>query len=133
MSKFRVGDKVRRVKDNYCGMEVGDEDTVVAVKDTSVELKRNGNGHSPSSLEIVEDTSKHHVHREAIIAWANGAEIEYKLQPISKWLPSSAPSFRKEFLYRIKPEETSNQRKIREALETIEELKKQVEELSNER
>jgi hypothetical protein len=45
---------------------------------------------------------KPHKHRDLIIAWANGAEIQYK--PQNTWIDLSSPSWNYSFEYRIKPE-----------------------------
>jgi len=45
-----------------------------------------------------------HIHAELIIAWANGASIEYKTS-MGNWMYLKNPSWREHFFYRIKPEE----------------------------
>jgi len=53
---------------------------------------------------------KPHVHKDLIIAWANGAEIEFKLQEETEWrsyqtlgVPNN-PMWNETTSYRIKPE-----------------------------
>lgn len=51
--------------------------------------------------------NKPHVHRDLIIAWANGAEIQYKPDSMSAWHDweeSYCPAFGENTEYRIKPE-----------------------------
>ena len=44
-----------------------------------------------------------HKHRDVIIAWANGAEIEYKEEGVWYLLPPLVPPYFEEAEYRIKP------------------------------
>ena len=47
-----------------------------------------------------------HKHADAIIAWANGEEIEFRSGPLGKWkaLQGFAPGFYSDYEYRVKPE-----------------------------
>ena len=45
-----------------------------------------------------------HKHADLIIAWANGAEIEYFDAPCYEWRTASEPWWHLENKYRIKPE-----------------------------
>ena len=45
-----------------------------------------------------------HKHADLIIAWANGAEIEYFYDPLEKWCTAGKPYWEKNILFRIKPE-----------------------------
>ena len=56
MSEFKVGDKVRRIKDNHGGMKKGDIGTVVSSDSIDTELKEFGDSgvtHMTSNLELV--------------------------------------------------------------------------------
>lgn len=44
-----------------------------------------------------------HKHADLIIAWANGAEIEYYHKNFKSWNPANAPVWREDIEYRIKP------------------------------
>ena len=44
-----------------------------------------------------------HKYADVIIAWANGAEIEYRLGPHERWSKSTSPSWQEDCEYRIKP------------------------------
>ena len=44
-----------------------------------------------------------HKHADVIIAWANGAEIECRLDPYDSWSKSTSPSWHADWEYRIKP------------------------------
>ncbi len=43
-----------------------------------------------------------HKHADLIIAWANGAEIEYSGSRSSGWIMATAPSWQEDVVYRIK-------------------------------
>lgn len=45
---------------------------------------------------------KRHKHADAIIAWANGAEIEYQIEDGGQWFVDPAPRFATVFNYRVK-------------------------------
>lgn len=47
-----------------------------------------------------------HMHHDCIVAWANGAEIEFRsdLENIWKGLDGHSPQWYKDFDYRVKPE-----------------------------
>ena len=47
--------------------------------------------------------STRHKHADMIIAWANGAEIEYRLGPHERWSEAPSPRWYAGFEYRIKP------------------------------
>ena len=53
---YRVGDKVRRHKEDHMGMKVGDEDIIIGVYTAgkSIILKNYGTGHDPRNLELVQ-------------------------------------------------------------------------------
>ena len=44
-----------------------------------------------------------HKYADVIIAWANGAEIEYRLGPHERWSEAPSPRWYAGFEYRIKP------------------------------
>jgi len=46
---------------------------------------------------------KKHKHCEVIKAWADGNEIQYRLDGLDKWYNISQPSFSTDFQYRVKP------------------------------
>ena len=47
--------------------------------------------------------NQRHKHADVIIAWANGAEIEYRLGPHERWSKSTSPSWQEDCEYRVKP------------------------------
>ena len=44
-----------------------------------------------------------HKHADLIIAWANGAEIEFKVQATGDWKKTDTPSWQEDYEYRVKP------------------------------
>ena len=44
-----------------------------------------------------------HKHADVIIAWANGAEIEYRLDPYENWSRAACPSWYAGWEYRVTP------------------------------
>ena len=75
-----------------------------------------GRNDKKSVIFILEDTSKHHPHRDLIIAWANGAEIEYKDQLTEFWYYAESPAWGVTTKYRIKPKVEVIKLKYRVAL-----------------
>ena len=53
-----------------------------------------------------------HKHADLIKAWADGAEIEFKIYDSQKWEYISRPSWIDNFQYRIKPKQTKPKFKI---------------------
>lgn len=77
MHKFTKGDKVKRIKGRYEGMQVGDIDTVVHADDEGVVLDKFGPGHSPSALVIVEGASWDYAEARRLQDAANAAVEAY--------------------------------------------------------
>lgn len=44
-----------------------------------------------------------HIHHDALVAWANGAEIEFRVEN-SRWISTATPEWSKHHKYRVKPE-----------------------------
>lgn len=106
MNKFKVGDRVKRNQASHNGMNPGDIDEVVGVPSPpsgGYFLKEYGAGHSESSLELVEDTSKRRKHYDVIIAFANGATIQMSIGN-GVWYDYPSPQFLDYYEYRVKPE-----------------------------
>lgn len=111
--KFKPGDKV---KDRY-----GNVGTVIqvyellpnGVRGSDVVRVIDAGGfdylHESNFLELatekentVNTTKKPNKHRDLIIAWANGSEIEY-LDVNGNWKPTDTPEWYRQVEYRIKP------------------------------
>lgn len=44
-----------------------------------------------------------HKHADVIIAWANGAEIEFKVEATGEWVRARHPGWHEDCEYRVKP------------------------------
>lgn len=117
MTQFKPGDTVRRVKhDNGGGARVGQLATVVHTNrsgfvavyyvgyrpdstDPTVESWCN------SFVELAEEycMNKPHKHRDLIIAWANGAQIQIRYSAEGSWMDTNTPRWYAHYEYRIKP------------------------------
>lgn len=49
-----------------------------------------------------------HIHADLIIAWANGATIEYRSDRTNEWLVTTNPSWNNDSEYRVKPFPTTS-------------------------
>lgn len=47
--------------------------------------------------------TQRHKHADVIIAWANGAEIEYRDTTTSPWAKAGTPGWYEDYEYRVKP------------------------------
>ena len=137
MSKFKKGDRVKRIStlvgNSHCGMKVGD---VATVRDTngwgSVYLEGFYGGHAEECFELVRHTYPNppHKHAEVIKAWADGAEIHYFSDDLRDWVLTEKPMWLTETRYRIAPT-NPNADKIAELEKTIDQAKKQLQELKD--
>jgi hypothetical protein len=53
MSKFSVGNKVKRTAGEWGNMKVGDVDEIIGNNGIAITLKRFGEGHDPRFFELV--------------------------------------------------------------------------------
>ena len=121
MSKFKVGDKVRRIEHPTDWCPLGYEATVA----TNYEYEDILGGNVriiDYQWELIEDTSKHHKHHDLIIQWAKGAEVEVNIDGF--WYVSPHPYWDEDCgEYRIKPTKPKTDK------ERIAELEARVQEL----
>lgn len=137
--KFKVGDKVQIRKDSkhYGDEGYNPKDTVGTVtyagerrSEYPYKVKwpegKGTNVYRGKDLELAatEYPNPPHKHRDLIIAWANGAEIEFRSNPKNPWIPRDIPMWADSSEYRIKPAKS-------EAELELEKLEKQAEELQN--
>lgn len=104
MNNFKVGDTVKRVIDPMNTMSIGTAHKVLRADDGHLWFDGIFGGWSAENFELVEsapEQPKRHKHADLIIAWANGAEIQYN--GAMGWADLRNPSFELEFEYRIKP------------------------------
>lgn len=123
MSKFKVGDKVRRIAQSVSWCPLGYEATVLTGYEYEDVLGSKAFIHDPQ-WELVEYTSNYHKHHDLIIQWAKGAEIEYYSTAFERWGLDTTPSW-KGVSYRIKPNPPKTDK------ERIAELEDRVQELEN--
>jgi hypothetical protein len=91
-------------------------------------LTDNGH-HLAADLREIEVIGKAHPHRDVIIAYANGAEIEY-LSRDGYWVGAKSPSFSALKKFRINPSPTPKEKEItsiRKEMESLSERLKQLE------
>jgi len=111
MSKIKVGDIVE-VKSGakYHGKL---QNKVTSISDCGSFLRVNGNRVEARVDHFkLADTSKWHKHRDLIIAWANGAEIQSQASNETKWSSVNSPNWFTRYNYRIKPSEPSELEKL---------------------
>lgn len=136
MSKFKVGDKVRRVS----GRAFNRSDlTQVTVKDVDKHgavyfEEYNGLFSKPyySGYEVIPNyPNPPHKHAELIKAWADGADIEYESEdPAGKWSKIPNPSWNTRFTYRIAlPKPTANEVEKEAILAELAKLQKRLDSL----
>jgi hypothetical protein len=129
MCEFKKGDLVIRTQEcenYYWGLHKPDGDVfkVSGIVDSNINLEGSMNGFFPSyNFELFksEYPNPPHKHRDAIIAWANGADIEKHNG--QGWKPDPQPLFFKEYGYRVAQPKTDKER--------IAELEARVKELEN--
>lgn len=106
---FKVGDKVLDKSNGDVGIVIDRQDYgEVWAKWGSTGEELWFNPHN-ENYELVEQpksstTNKPHKHKDLIIAYANGAEIEYYHPTDNEWYGISNPGWYEHIQYRIKPE-----------------------------
>lgn len=85
--KFEVGDKVRRIKESFNGMKVGDVGTVVEIKYEGVLIKEFNSPaycHDINNLELVEEEKEmFDMHKNA---WFINVNSDEECEAAQKWL-----------------------------------------------
>lgn len=106
MCKFKVGDRVVRVG----GFETHPKIGAVCVVSFTTPYGRIGlmgydgrDTWDSNDFELAPDTSKRRPHYDLIIAWANGAEIQWFNTEIGEWQDMKTLSWAEHHQYRIKP------------------------------
>lgn len=104
--KFKVGDKVRRLRCDNGNFRQGQvrEVTETDEFDKFVKVTDCDHWQNPHFLELVEEPRRHK-HADLIIAWANGATIQLSKgdSGTGGWVDVSDPSWSTACDYRIKP------------------------------
>lgn len=128
MSKFKVGDKVRKVKEGTTAFPVGYEGEVTGFTSTlKGHIYVDNSLHSwEGNWELVEDKSKYpngkHPHHDVIIEYAKGAEVEWFNSIYEKWCLTSHPSFGKNTLYRVKSQQDPAVQAAKKKIEQAEQM-----------
>lgn len=111
---FKVGDKVTRINndasyftDDLHWVRVGEKHVVTKVRGPWIGFNIDGEDtgfmfHS-SNFELVKNPIR--PHRDLIIAYANGADIQVYNHQTDAWIDCDKPAFHATFMYRIKPTE----------------------------
>ena len=114
MSKFKVGDKVVRTLCSFGSLVVGAEYTVKLVSDYvgTVQLVGHSGAYRIENFELVKEEKPDltpRKHQKEIIAWANGATIQYWCTLENRWIDSANnhPSWSTKRRYRVKPDNTA--------------------------
>jgi hypothetical protein len=136
MSKFKVGDKVKRVGHTWLLAGQGEIYTVSWTDDWAISLEEiPGRDYDPDFFELMKEGIKYpnppHKHAELIKAWADGAVIEQFCDGITCWMQCWNPLWKENSTYRIKPSKTEQELQlekleatVRDTLAQIEEIKK---------
>ena len=130
MSKFKVGDKIVRVNTPYSWVDIGD-----VVEELTGYHYRDNNGAETQVVDSLWELDKPkypnppHKHKDIIIAWAKGAEVEYLAASSKSWKPIRKPSWYEKDTYRIKPAKSPTQLKVEELESKAAELLKAAKEL----
>lgn len=136
MSEFKVGDRVRRVggnNDPEKGVFLGGEYIVDRSKEDRWITLSGVGGDScwwdPDYFELVElqYPNPPHKHRDLIIAWANGAEIEFYSKICSGWSNIKNPCWSEDTQYRIKPTKSAKDIEIEQIQAEMDKLKERLE------
>jgi len=112
MSKFNVGDLVKRTGNTLPQLRVliGELYTVTGNVTDGIELKEVKGIYDSDNFTLVTYLNKPHVHKDLIIAWANGAEIEYLCNSHNNWyLCDPKPAWNPTSTYRIKPQKSDKE------------------------
>ena len=110
--KFVKGNVVKR-KDGH-RFTTGDLTLTVQRQDMFgvVFFEENGLSVCYRSLELVEeDTLKHHVHHDVIVAYAKGEKIQIR-NGYDNWRDVSDPVFHIDLVYRVKPKKSERELEI---------------------
>lgn len=80
----------------------------------------------PIEDEEAEYPNPPHKHRDSIIAWANGADIEFWSENPPRWIYADEPLWREYCEYRIKPKQPSEIERIEIEIRELSEKQKEL-------
>ena len=128
MSMFKAGDKVRLKSGNKFsnGEEIA---TIEAIKEDVVSFTELNTWAWFSQLELasIEYPNPPHKHRDLIIEWANGADIQLSVN--REWVHLDNPTWASGLEYRVKPQKTEKDLEIESIQKQMDELKERLEKL----
>ncbi|AGK87029.1 hypothetical protein RIO-1_15 [Pseudoalteromonas phage RIO-1] len=126
MSKFKVGDKVRKTLQKTSDFNIGDTAVVSEVVDErTIKLNGSSDTYSSSCWEVVQRgayPNGKHPHHDVILEYAKGAEIEWFNSIYEKWCLTSSPSFGRNTLYRVKPQQDPAVQAAKKKIEQAEQM-----------
>lgn len=122
MSKFKVGQLVRRIGASCGNVRKGEVYKVYEAFNMYGTLRLKGDSYKYDAGNFEPAYPKDpNVHRELIIEWANGAEIQMFVR--GRWVDVEIPSWCSSIEYRVKPEDPNK--------EEIERIEKEMRKLSD--
>ena len=131
MSKFKVGDRVR--KENGKTFSNGELVLTVSMveKDGTIWFAET-DSHLPCHFLTLSNVypKPPHKHRDLIIEWANGADIQVMYH--GNWVDQFDPDWEDSWEYRIKPQKSERDIEIENIQKQMDELKERLEKLKGE-
>lgn len=124
-TELKVGDKVRRVEKGTDVYPLGTEGIIRAFTfdGDAIYLEGSSWNAKASNWEKIEEQNYRnppHPHAEVIKAWADGAEVEWRMNKEEDWKTIPSPMFNKYYQYRVKPQESEALRAAKEQLHQAE-------------
>ena len=126
MSKFKIGDKVRKVSNGTSTYPIGYEGIVNSAGVNCLYVDGKGASSRSEYWELVEDKDKYpngkHPHHDIILEYAKGAELEFFSESSGKWMTTLSPAFAKDTLYRVKPQQDPAVQAAKKKIEQAEQM-----------
>tara|TARA_R110002012_G_scaffold266670_1_gene450280 strand:+ start:179 stop:772 length:594 start_codon:yes stop_codon:yes gene_type:complete len=126
MSKFKLGDKVRKISGGTPVYPVGYEGEVTEISDSLLYLDHKRTNSRDEYWELVEDKDKYpngkHPHHDIILEYAKGAELEFFSDSVNAWRNVISPAFAKNTLYRVKPQQDPAVQAAKKKIEQAEQM-----------
>ena len=127
MSKFKIGDKVRKVSNGTITYPIGYEGIVNSAGVNCLDVDGKGASSRSEYWELVEDKDKYpngkHPHHDIILEYAKGAEIEMtRVGAIGKWRMVPRPVFHPDHKYRVKPQQDPAVQAAKKKIEQAEQM-----------
>lgn len=126
MKQFKVGDKVKRVTSSFHNIQAG---SIYIIENITLRLKDVEGQYDPKGFELVEEPqypNPPHKHRDLIIAWAEGADIEIRMGNV--WFTDYTPNWG-DNEYRIKPTRSAKDIEIESIQAEMAKLQERMEKL----